>query len=169
MITTRNDQSIYDLTEEFLEAVKKMKSGGEDADNLCRYYAELEKHETTANNRQALEAALCPMGQDIRKIDFIIRLDLKVTDTCLAYFNTLSRGNPMMVTTFLGFYGLAFYKDHSANEYLDLRWIFDLIGKGKFITYDQLFWWYAATKTKEGKSIFDLITPEEFYRYDHQK
>ena len=169
MILTRNGQSIYDLTDEFIAAMKKMKSGGEDGEKLCQRYLDMETDGCNDEEREILDKELKLMNYDIRKIDFIGDMDLKVSDVFMAYFNTLLRGIPMLMTAIVGFYAVKFYETHPANDTLTLTWALDFTGKGKLITYQQFFLWFAATKIDNTRSVFDVMTPEELYRYKKQE
>ena len=167
MIKTRRNQSIYDLTDEFITAMQKMKSGGQDGEDLCKYFIQLETEENNPEVQRKLDESLKSLGKDLRKIDFILRMGLDVSDACVAFFTIKSRHNPQMLTALLGFYGLFFYKDHPRTEKLTLKWVFGLTGYGKLVAPEQFFWWYAATKINDTESVFDHITPEEYYRYQN--
>ena len=164
MITTRKGQTIYELTDEFMQAWSDMASNGETAEKLCQYYADMEADALSPLAARHLESVVTT-GVNMHKIPVFTKLGIKVSESLLAFITITSQHNNVMVNTLLGYLAVDFYRSHPSDQTITLSWLFDRVGKGKLIEWQSFFWWFAASKIDDTRSIFDKLEKSEVYTF----
>ena len=160
---TEKGQTALELATEFIEGLKKVKSGSEDMNKLFDAFLELEKQPSPPQ-------AIIDMVTHVNHTEFnalnaevIQHLRPKVSYVLLAWIAASSSAIPDYINTMVGILATYFYSTHSKKEQMTLQWYGETVGKGKIINFRGIWPWARVARTEKGKSIFISIDPKEIY------
>lgn len=163
MLKTKCDQTPLDLAKEFISAISNAESGSEDMDALFDWYVSQEKLPTCPD--AIMEQVTSVNHTDFNALDvtFIQNCHPNVSYVLLAWIASQSSAIPDCVNTLLGLICTYFYSTHRKTEQVTLEWFGETVGKGKLMSFKEVFLWFSASKNDEGKSVFNLMTIDDLY------
>lgn len=163
MLVTRCNQTPLELATEFINVISGVQSGSKDMDALFEWFIHQEKlpvcpdsimNQVTSVNRTEFNALEVP---------FIRNCHPNVSYVLLAWIASQSSGIPDSVNTLLGLICTYFYSTHNRKEQVTLEWLGNTIGKGKLMSFKEIFLWFSASKNNEGESVFNLMTSDDLF------
>lgn len=166
LVKTRQGQIIQDVGEEFMKAIADAKSGGKDGEDLFDFYVKLEESNSISEDINNAIHKVGPRGFDAKDLPLFTNLKPRVSDALLAWICPQSQGIPGFIMTYVGLYGVVFWKSHKRKDKLTLKWIGENGGRGKIVDYTSIFPWYLASQNEKRESIFESMDPKAFYLGD---
>lgn len=163
-LLTKFNQTPLSLATEFIEAMKKMPSGGEDMEKLNDHMVELENQPLS----QEIIDSVTDIGFshfDATTIPFITKCKPQLSYVFLSWVCSQSSVIPDVISTMVGLYSIYFYSTHTRQEKLTFKWVCDTVGKGKIVNFRAIWPWFTAAATKEGSNIFKKMTPDQLYTF----
>ena len=167
MIITAKGQSLQELSNEFIEAMRNNNSGSKDMDCFFDAVVSKEGLPPTTAILSGISNVL-GLGLDAQQLSIFTKTGVKVSPTLLLWVCTQSSGIPAYINTTIGLYAVHFYSLFPRGTEMTLRWVGDTVGKGKLIGFRQFFPWITVAKTTDGKDIFEDLDPEEMFTYQKQ-
>jgi hypothetical protein len=178
-ILTKHGQSVYDLAKEFAEALKKS-SGNDKGGKLDESFAKYLELESSPEIPDFITDSIAHAGRSnyncyTNKI--FQKFKPKISDILISWVANFSSGIPGYIEVYLGLLCVLFYKDHTKQEVITLKWYSELVGQhpGKAFGFSDIYPWYMAIKATppvvaqgdmSGYTIFDAMTDEEMFRLD---
>lgn len=165
MIKTRGGQTALEISQEFMQALRQMPSGGADGEALTKIMVDQEFN--PAVQLRLTSAITAVSGTQVNALEspMIVRNNVNCSRGLLGYICTQSRTNPEMINDLIGMFCCEFYHNHNRDEQVTLRWLMDEIGHGKVIGPVHFFRWARASIASNGKSIFEQLHDDDVYTY----
>lgn len=163
MKRTRKDQSIYDLADEYITAVKKL-ANEPLRTKLCQWYLTMEKENLSPEIIHKQITNLGGMNLSYYDLEFVKNINPRISPVLVAWIGAQTGANIVTLELRLMLISLVFWKDHDSEETLTLRWLVDQVGEGKIITYQELWPWYTCASDQDGTPVYRGITADELYR-----
>lgn len=156
-LKTKAGQTPLELSTEFINNMKDVKSGSEDMDKLFDFYVQLETKPMPPQEVIDMVKHVAHTDYDASSVDYMINMKPNITLVCLAWIAQQCGPIPESLNTLIGLYCTYFYKDHGANEQITLKWLGETVGKGKLINFRAVWPWFSASKCEDGISCFSKL------------
>ena len=165
---TAQGQTLLELGEEFIAALKQSQSGSEDMDTFFDYMVEQESQPPSPKLLQALND-VAGMKYNAWDSPILHGTDIKITPVLLHWIASQSKAIPDFITTMVGLYAIVFYHTHPKGEIMTLRWVGEMVGKGKLINHRSFFPWFACSRDEKGNLLWDSVCKNELYTYKEKE
>lgn len=162
---TAKGQTVQELAEEFIAAMKATASGSKDMDVLFDAAIAAESKPPTPNILDAIEN-VAGIGFNARNISLIAKNKIRVTDALLAYICIQSSGIPAYIYTVLGLFATYFYAHFPKDRTITLAWLGETVGKGKLNGFRQVYPWAAVAIDESKKNIFEDMDSADLYTFE---
>lgn len=171
ILVTKHGQTPLSLSCEFIENMKNMPSGGPDGEALTKAMLATEQSRRIPMELFKGLKGQNPggMGFDATSVPILSNTGLKYSLIFLHYITVQSRAIPDMINTMVGLFATKFFYEHPENSKISFEWVISQIGHGKIIGHTHLFPYFAASKLATGKSVFELMRPQDLYLYTPPK
>lgn len=168
MLLTAYNQTLAQLADEFIEAVKINESGSEQMRVTMEYMVEQERN-NTFDIVKIMESItnVFKLNVNALELDIWKRTSIKLSRSMLSFICCQSHGNTEFITSMVALLGTAYYKEHKKGTPVTLEWYVATVGSGKLIHPLMFFPWFAASKDQEGVSIFMQCTDEDVFPKEH--
>lgn len=163
---TAQGQTLLELGEEFIKALKDSKTGSEDMDEFFDYMVEQESQPPSPKLLDAI-SNVAGMGYNAWESPILQGTDIKISPVLLHWIAAQSKAIPDFITTMIGLYAIVFYHTHPKGETMTLRWVGEQVGKGKLINHRQFFPWFAVSKDKHENLLWNSVCKNELYSYEN--
>ena len=169
MMYTRDNHTPYEVAEAYHKGMQETLPGQAVMD-LTKEFTKWERTENTdARLLRHYEESFYLGVYYVYDLPIMQKNKFRLTKTALHWLCFSSNGNVEMFNCLMGLTATLFYKDHSSLEQISFKWLAE---QGLVHLVDPLYFYkiYQTTKIKgnDRDTVFDHMTPEQYYRFDEQ-
>lgn len=162
-ITMETLVKLHALSDEFITNMRKMPSGGKDAEALTSRIVKMEEEKDTPQSVYDQIKNVSGMGFDATSLPiFTDNPQLQYSPHLLSFICSQSRGIPEFITAMFGLYAIKFYEDRTSSQQITAKWVMDQIGHGKIIGHTHMYPYAMACRYGK-KSVFEQLEPWDLF------